>query len=144
MDDAYAWRVKPTMEKHFGRLEMTQNVLKNRSVDIHCLTVPFTKKDYDETGVPVPEDSISQGLLGDIHNKSVYFAIRFADADCAWRLHRDHYDVRHTYSPGENALPQIKSHTSVPIKYLTDIIHDADPEPEISPEARIHHEEAVR
>jgi hypothetical protein len=142
-NDAYASQMLPYLERRFGKLEQSHSVLKDRFVDIHCLTVPFTKKDYAQSGVPVPEDAISQGLLGDLHGKAVYFVIGFADGDCGWRLHREQYEVRHTYTPTDG-LPQIKSHTSILIKYLIDIIHDAEPEPEVSVEARIHHPEAIR
>ena len=142
-DDTYATQMLPYLERRFGKLEQSHSVLKNRFVDIHCLTVPFTKKDYAQSGVSVPEDTISQALLGDLHGKAAYLVIGFADGDCGWRLHRDQYEVGHTYTPADG-LPQIKSHTSIPIKYLIDIIHDAEPKPEVSVEAGMHHPKAVR
>ena len=141
--DAYATQMLPYLERRFGKLEQSHSVLKDRFVDIHCLTVPYTKNDYAQSGVPVPEDTISQGLLGDLHNKAVYLVIGFADGDCGWRLNRDQYEVRHTYKPTDG-LPQIKSHTSIPTNYLIDIIHDAEPEPEVCVKAGIHHQEAIR
>lgn len=143
-DDAYARQMLPYLERRFGKLEQSHNVLKDRLVDIHCLTAPFTKQDYAQSGVPVSEDTMSQALLGELHGKAVYLVIGLADGDCGWRLHRDQYEVRHTYRPNDKGLPQIKSHPSIPINYLIDIIHDAEPEPEDSVEAGVHHPKAVR
>ena len=57
-NDTYASQMLPYLERRFGKLEQSHSVLKDRFVDIHCLTVPFTKADYAQSGVPVPEDAI--------------------------------------------------------------------------------------
>ena len=45
-NDTYATQMLPYLERRFGKLEQSRSVLKDRFVDIHCLTVPFTHQLY--------------------------------------------------------------------------------------------------
>ena len=38
-NDTYATQMLPYLERRFGKLEQSHSVLKDRFVDIHCLTV---------------------------------------------------------------------------------------------------------
>ena len=141
-------RTQKLLESLFGPLEdqneSDENSLfdfKNDHVYVEVKRRRVTKAKYPDT--MVGENKVIEGFNLQLAGFRVFFAFDFVDKLCLWELNRDEYEVRHggRYDRGR---PEIKSYCYIPIEYLMDIKQDAHKIAAECPEARIHHQEAVR
>ena len=136
------------LERLFGPLESLSETdpfaefdLKNDHVYIEVKRRRNTKLKYPTT--MVGENKVVKGFKLQAQGKRVFFAFDFVDVLCLWELNRDEYEVRHggRYDRGN---PEIKSYCYVHTNYLMDVKEHADQITAERPQARTHHEEAVR
>ena len=141
-------RTQKLLEKVFGSLEDQNETnksslfdFKNEHVYVEVKRRRVTKIKYPDT--MVGENKVVEGFKLQTAGYRVFFAFDFVDTLCLWELNRDEYEVRHG-GRWDRGGPEIKSYCYIPIEYLMDIKQDAHKITAECPEARIHHEEAVR
>ena len=138
-------RVKQRLQRLFGPLEETDAMdefdFKNDNFYIELKTRRVTKNKYHTT--MVGENKVIKGFEHQLAGKRVFFVFDFVDCMCIWELDRDEYEVRHG-GRTDRGIAEIKSYCYVHTNYLMDVKEDANEITADRPEARIHHEEAVR
>ena len=141
-------RTQKSLEGLFGPLEdqneTDKNCLfdfKNDQVYVEVKRRRVTKAKYPDT--MVGENKVVEGFNLQTAGYRVFFAFDFVDKLCLWELNRDEYEVRHG-GRCDRGQAEIKSYCYIPIEYLMDIKQDAHKIAAERPEARIHHQEAVR
>ena len=138
-------RVKKRLERLFGPLEDTGTMdefdFKNDGFYIELKTRRVTKTKYPTT--MVGENKVIKGFEHQMAGKRVFFVFDFVDCMCIWELNRDEYHVKHG-GRWDRGVPEIKSYSYIPIKYLLEVKEDADKITAERTEAGLYHEEAVR
>ena len=73
----------------------------------------------------VGENKVLQGLNLMMRGYDVFFAFGFTDGNYLWKLNREQYEVSHG-GRMDRGGPEIKSYCYVPVKYLQEIITNAE------------------
>jgi len=141
-------RVEDRLARLFGPLQSlsaddkySEFDFKNDHVYVEVKRRRNTKLKYPTT--MVGENKVVKGFELQMAGFRVFFVFDFVDVMCLWELKRDEYEVRHG-GRTDRGQPEIKSYCYVHTNYLMDVKEDANEITADRPEARIHHEEAVR
>ena len=130
MGDSFERKIQPTLEGIFGPLTRRSDTDKfdvfdfsNDRVFIDVKSRRNTKRKYPTT--MVGENKVLKGLNLIMRGYEVYFVFGFTDVNCIWKLDREQYEVRHG-GRMDRGNPEIKSYCYIPVKYLGDIITNAE------------------
>jgi len=130
MGDSFEQKIQPTLEGIFGPLTRRSDTDKfdvfdfsNDRVFIDVKSRRNTKRKYPTT--MVGENKVLKGLNLMMRGYEVYFVFGFTDVNCIWKLDREQYEVRHG-GRMDRGNPEIKSYCYIPVKYLGDIITNAE------------------
>jgi len=130
MGDSFERKIQPTLEGIFGPLTKRSDEdsfdvfdFSNERYFIDAKSRRNTKLKYPTT--MVGENKVLKGLNLMMRGYEVYFVFGFTDVNCLWKLDRDQYEVRHG-GRMDRGTPEIKSYCYVPVKYLKDIITNAE------------------
>ena len=130
MGDIFEREIQPTLEGIFGPLTKRSDEdsfdvfdFSNERYFIDAKSRRNTKLKYPTT--MVGENKVLKGLNLMIRGYEVYFVFGFHDVSCIWKLDREQYEVRHG-GRMDRGNPEIKSYCYIPVKYLQEIITNAE------------------
>ena len=130
MGDSFERKIQPTLEGIFGPVTRRSDTDKfdvfdfsNERYFIDAKSRRNTKLKYPTT--MVGENKVLKGLNLMMRGYEVYFVFGFTDVNCIWKLDREQYEVRHG-GRMDRGNPEIKSYCYIPVKYLGDIITNAE------------------
>ena len=128
--DKFEREIHPVLEGIFGPLTKRSDADANDTFDfsndrvfIDAKARRNTKNKYPTT--MVGENKVIQGLNLMMRGYDVFFVFGFTDGNYLWKLNRDEYEVSHG-GRMDRGGPEIKSYCYVPVKYLQEIITNAE------------------